>query len=141
MPVEVAVGGKVGNDLERVGGVLERPGRPLAAIRPIAEHGVENRLDITQLLLEGQVRMRKERGCDDLPLRVRIKFHKPDRRCGGRRIAALRQPRGRRPRRGHAHGGRRSVPVVEGAPHEGRYDERKSDTHGSPSAVTAGRTI
>ena len=77
MPVQVAVGSEVRDDLERVGLVLERSRCALAAVGPVFEERLQHRGRIARLLLHREVRMRVERRCNHLPLRIPVELDQP----------------------------------------------------------------
>ncbi len=78
MPVQVAVRGEVGDDLERVLGVLEGSRRALPAIATVAEHRFEEGGGIAFELLPACVRQREEGGGDHLALSVGIVLEQGD---------------------------------------------------------------
>jgi hypothetical protein len=79
--VEVSVRGEVGDDLERVLGVLERPGRSLPAVGAVAEDGLEEDRRVTVELFPTGVRVREEGRRHHLALRVRIVLQEADARA------------------------------------------------------------
>src|SRR5450759_4676364 len=59
--MQVSIRAEVGDDLECVLGVLERPRRALAAVGPIAQQGLEDLRRVTALLLEARVGVWEQR--------------------------------------------------------------------------------
>ncbi len=128
--VQVAVGGEIRDDLEFVLRVLEGTRHALAAVRAVGEQSVEHRGGVPGLLFERAVGVGKQRGGDYLSFGGGVVLHEVD-RWPDAPIPTLPRERG-----GsllldavsdvfHSLGGGRPVPLVQGAAHECRYDQRQ----------------
>src|SRR5712692_267248 len=123
--VQVAVGGEVGDDLERVLRVLERPRRSLAAVGAIRQYGVQHLARVALQILPALIRIRKQRRGDHLSFGIDVMLDEADRRPRFPRPGSRRQPG-----RGLAHshepfGARRAIALVERPFDERRDDERE----------------
>ncbi len=72
VPVQVAVGAEVGDDLKGVHRVLQCARHALAAVGAVAQERLQDLRRVAARLLEAPVGMREQRGGHDFPLGVRV---------------------------------------------------------------------
>ena len=129
MAVEIPICREVGDDLERILGVLQGSRRSLAPVGAIRKQSFEHRAGVCMQLLPPSIGVREKCRRDHLAFCLRVVFEQANHRRGLAGAGPRRQPRRRLTHMCKPFRGREAVALVERALHEGGDDQRELSMH------------